>query len=465
MVSRIKFLIWVYVVLLILEGAMRKWWFPSLADYLLVIRDPVVLAIYGLTIVAGIFPVNRFMGAIAALAAASVLASILTGQSNLIVMAYGLRINYLHLPLIWVMGQVFNRRDIEWLGTFFLLAAIPMTLVMAKQFNSPMNSWINRGVGVDEGGQIFGADGRIRPPGLFAFITGPQLFYPLCAAFFFDQLGGTKRLPWYLLVGSGLAIAVALPVSISRTAMIGTGIVAVVFLATLPLSSSRLAGLGRPLLLMGILGAALTQLPIFKSGTSVFMMRWEQAANESEGMAWTSLLDRVVRAFTNVTYYIDQAPFFGYGVGVGSNVGSRLIHGSMGFGLAEEEWGKVLLELGPLLGIAFIGFRIWLTVHLGKESWRALRYERNALPLLIWSALMIAILQGQWAPPTVLGFSVLGGGFILGAINPVPGIQSAAAKAKAMAAATPTILAQPAHAALPAASDRRPPIVVRSVRK
>lgn len=463
--SRIKFLIWVYVVLLIVEGALRKWWLPSFADLILIIRDPVVLAIYAFALIEGVFPRNRFMIVIGFLIAASALSSLFGGQTNLIVMAYGMRINYLHLPLIWVMGAVLNRRDVERLGTFLLLVAIPMTLVMVRQFQSPMNSWINRGVGNEEGGQIFGADGRIRPPGLFSFITGPQLFYPLCAAFFFDQLGGSRRMHWYLLVICGLAIAIALPVSISRTVMIGTGLVALTFVVTLPFSSSRLASLARPIILLCLLAAALSQLPVFEEGNRVFMMRWDQAALESEGQVWTSLWERTMRAFTNTTYYAEQAPFFGHGIGVGSNVGSRLIHGTMGFALAEEEWGKILLELGPLLGAAFILFRIWLTFHLGLEAWRALRYERNVLPLLIWSALMVAILQGQWAPPTVLGFAVLGGGLILGALNPVPVEITEQAKALARAAATPLILAQPTHAPLPATSDRRPPVVIRSVQK
>jgi len=334
-------------------------------------------------------------------------------------------------------------------------------LVMVRQFNSSPTDWINHGVGGDEGGQIFGADGRIRPPGLFAFITGPQLFYPLVAAFFFDQIGAEKRAPWWVLIPCGLAIAIALPVSISRTVMIGTGIVAAIFFATLPLSSSRFSALARPLLLLCLVGAALSQLPIFKEGNRVFMMRWEQAAVESEGAAWESILDRVIRAFTNTTYFIEQAPFFGSGVGAGSNVGSRLIHGSVGFSLAEEEWGKILLELGPMLGIAFIAFRIWLTFHLGLEAWRTLREERDALPLLIWSALMIAILQGQWAPPTVLGFAVLGGGLILGAMNRAP----QAATEEEPVPAAPPIFAHSSQAALPTPSDRRPPMVVRTIRK
>src|SRR6476659_4210032 len=107
---RIKILIWLYIVLLLVEGAMRKWWFPSLADYILVIRDPVVLAIYALAIIEGVFPVNIFTAVIGGLAGASILASLLGGQTNLVVLAYGLRINYLHLPLMWVMGRVMNRR-------------------------------------------------------------------------------------------------------------------------------------------------------------------------------------------------------------------------------------------------------------------------------------------------------------------------------------------------------------------
>jgi hypothetical protein len=464
MISWIKRLLWVYIVLLIVEGAFRKWWLPSMADLFLVIRDPVMLAIYALALVTGHFPRNTFVVVIGLLAAASVVGSVLAGQMNPLVIAYGLRINYLHLPLIWVMASVLNRKDVERIGSFFLITGIVMTVVMVAQFRAPMDAWINRGVGAEEGGQIFGADGRIRPPGLFAFITGPQLFFPLCAAFFFDQIAGAKRMPWYLLIACGLAIAVALPVSISRYVMIATGIVAVMFLLTLPLSSSRISSMGRPIILLCLLAAALSQLPVFKEGTSVFMMRWDQAALESDGQAWGSLFDRTWRAFTNTIYFVDHARFFGEGIGVGSNVGSKLLYGTLGFVLAEEEWGKVILELGPILGFAFILFRTWLSVHLGLEAWRAARYDRNTLPLLIWSALVFAIFQGQWAPPTVLGFAVIGGGLILAAINPVP-VPTEETAAIAEAAATPLILAQPTHAPLPVPSDRRPPIVIRSVEK
>jgi hypothetical protein len=452
MKSAIKGLIWTYVILLLVEGALRKWVLPGLADELLIVRDPALLAIYGLALAGGFFPVNRFIVALAALAALSAAASLLGGHRNLLVIAYGVRINYLHLPLIWIMGRVLDRRDVERLGAFLLVAAIPMTLLMVRQFGAPMNAWINRGVGNDEVGQLFGADGRIRPPGMFAFITGPQLFYPLCAAFFFDEISGAKRLPQYLLVAAGLAIAIALPISISRSVMLGSGLVAVAFVLALPFSSARFMALARPLLLLAIVAAGLTLLPVFREGVEVFLMRWDSAADDAPGAAWTSVIDRTVNGFTNPYFFMKESPFLGHGIGTGSNVGARLTSGEVGFLLAEEEWGKVLLELGPVLGAAFILLRVTLVGWLGWRSWRALRDERNVLPLLILSATAMTVLQGQWAPPTVLGFAVVGSGLLLGALN-------SGAAVPAPAASAPSAL--PRHAALPAPSDRRPPVVRR----
>jgi hypothetical protein len=447
----VKHLVWLYIALLLVEGALRKWVLPSLADPLLVVRDPVLLAIYGLALRAGIFPVNRYVIALGVFAVLSVAASVLGGHLHPVVIAYGLRTNYLHLPLIWIMGAVLTRRDVEVIGAGLLVAAVPMALVMVKQFRSPMDAFINRGVGSDEVGQLFGADGRIRPPGLFAFISGPQLFFPLCAAFFFDEIGGAKRLPWYVLLACGLAVAVALPVSISRSVMLGTVVVGLVFVCALPFSSARFSALARPLLLLAVLGVGLSRLPVFREGADVFMMRWDSAESEAGAAAWSGVLDRTVSGFTNPAYFLGIAPALGHGIGAGSNVGARLLSGDVGFSLAEEEWGKVLLELGPALGAAFILFRLSLTGWLGWLAWRALRDERDALPLLLFSACALTLLQGQWAPPTVLGFAVVGAGLLLGARN-----------VGRIAPAPLPVGVEPPGVALPGARpDRRPPAVLR----
>lgn len=420
MLKAVKYLLWTYLALLIFEGAVRKWVLPGLSDLVLIVRDPVVILIYVFAILGRVFPVNGWTIALLALTIASVAASFIAGQTNLEVLAYGLRINYLHLPLIWVMASVLDERDVEKYGTFLLLIAIPMALLMVEQFRSPMNAPINRGVGGSEIGQIFGANGKIRPPGFFSFITGPQLFLPLAAAFFFYQASIHRRLPWLLLLGTGIAIAVSLPVSISRTVVVATGLVGATFALTLLFSVKRGGAIVRTALIGGVVVVGLSYLPIFREGQEVFLSRWETAAVSSDGDAVQNLTDRVFGGFFQPFRTAQRAKTFGMGIGVGSNVGAKLLSGKVGFLLAEDEWSKIFLELGPLLGGAFILFRVVLTAYLGFVALLALLQKRQALPLLIFSAAGVAVFQYQWGPPTVLGFAVFGSGMVLAALNRAP---------------------------------------------
>jgi hypothetical protein len=455
MLKAIKFLLWTYLVLLIFEGALRKWVLPGAADALLIIRDPVVIMIYLIAIFGGIFPVNGFVIATVVLTAASVAASFIAGQHNMVVMLYGLRINYLHLPLIWIMAGVLDVRDVRRYGIFILLIAIPMALVMVEQFRSPINARINQGVGATEGGQIFGADGKIRPPGFFAFITGPQLFLPLAAAFFFYQASVKRQLPWLILLGTGLAIAVSLPVSISRTAVVATGLVGATFAFTLLFGSKRAGALLRTGIIFGVLLVGLSFLPIFSEGRDAFLSRWQSAATSNQGDAVQNVSDRIFGGLLQPFYTMRNARIFGAGIGVGSNVGARLLSGGVGFLLAEDEWSKIFLELGPILGLAFIGFRIVLTCYLGLVSLRALLFQREALPILLFSAAGVAVFEYQWGPPTILGFAVFGAGMILAALKPAPIDEPAAEEPEHRPEATPIL------PSVPPANGHRPPALAK----
>jgi hypothetical protein len=239
------------------------------------------------------------------------------------------------------------------------------------------------------------------------------------AAIFFNQASGRRRLLWPILIAAGLCTLIALPISISRTVMLATVIVGVVFV----LSMSR-AGVGfgtyfKALFALGAVGIAVSFLPIFNEGREVFMARWETAASGSDGDAWGSISGRVFGGFIQPFRVAAHAPFFGHGIGVGSNVGARLLSGRVGFMLAEDEWGKVFLELGPVLGAAFIGFRLFIVAYMLLRSLQALYSDRDNLPLLIWSACAFPIAMSQWAPPTILGFAVVGGGLLMASLNPI----------------------------------------------
>ena len=57
----VRQLIWLYLILWLIEGGLRRWFLPSLTTPLLLVRDPVVLAIYGLAISKNLFPFNGFV--------------------------------------------------------------------------------------------------------------------------------------------------------------------------------------------------------------------------------------------------------------------------------------------------------------------------------------------------------------------------------------------------------------------
>jgi hypothetical protein len=414
----IKWGIWAYLFLLVFEGALRKWVLPGAADALLIVRDPIVIGIYMLTLMSGTFPKNGFVTFTIGLAIASFVFAFLGGHGNPWVTLYGVRTNYLHVPLIWVMAETLDRRDVRRLGYAILAIAIPMTLLMVMQNRSGTDAWVNRGVGGSEGGQIHGAMGRIRPPGFFSFITGPMVFFPVATAFCLAFVIEKKKplASWFVIL-AGLCIALALPISISRGVMIICGCVAAVFLACIMIKGAFNAAFARALVATALVLVALRFMPITKEAWIVFMDRWDTAAAEVQGDAWGSLTARVGAGFTTPFQLMLDVPFFGRGIGLGSNVAAKLLMGNMGFLLSENEWERAMMELGPLLGLGFIGLRVTLWLHLLLLSWRALKQHGDFLPMLVTAASFAPLVLQQWSQATQLGFAIFDAGLVLALIN------------------------------------------------
>ena len=132
--QNIRRLIYLYLFLLIIEGALRKWIVPQFSNPLLLVRDPVVLAIYLLAWRAHIFPRNAFISSLATIGILSWIVSIFVLDPYvpmsriLLVTAYGFRSNFLHFPLIFIFASVFGADDVRKIGWWILLGMIPMSL-------------------------------------------------------------------------------------------------------------------------------------------------------------------------------------------------------------------------------------------------------------------------------------------------------------------------------------------------
>jgi len=407
MESQIKRLLWLYFLLIVGEGVLRKWVFPGLSEPLLIIRDPIALIIYGLALMCGRFPIRPSILFLGGLAIVSAVFGMVSGAPPFVVL-YGVRINYFHVPLIFIMADLLDRRDIIAYGRAVLWLTIPIGLLMFLQFRAGPGTWLNAGAGGDLDSQLRGALGKVRPPGPFTFISGPILWFSLATAFTF--YGWMKRgtYPRLLLMASTCMIVIAIPISISRMLMFSVFVV-LAFGGIATLRNPRQAfAIFAPLLLIAITFA-------FIGGgemTEAFASRWK--TSNASGFH-DSVIARFFSDYFGVFDMLTEAPLFGFGIGMGSNVGARFTTGRMGFQLAEAEWTKIVLELGPLVGLSFIFFRCWLAVRLLFSSWISVFSKGDSLPWLLCGACVLPVINGQWGPPTILGFAVFGAGLTLAA--------------------------------------------------
>ena len=410
-VQSIKRLLWLYFWLWIFEGALRKWVVPSLANPLLIVRDPVVLAIYWIAARRQMFPRNNFLAFSGALGAVSLVLGIIV-LGNIGIALYGYRTNFLYLPLVFIIAQTFDRDDVRKIGRAVLITSIPMAILMALQFLAPANSFLVSGA--DAGfGQIESSGGHIRPPGTFSFILGPMCFFPLVTAFLMDSAISTRRYPPWLLISSAIALGTATAVSGSRSLL--SGVVIVVAFAAIAGVIVRPQWIPKVLatvISVVLLSALLGQLDVFKSGSDVFSQRIESASGTEGG--GEGFVMRAVSDLTGPLNTLNEIPLQGFGLGYGTNVAAGLISGDgkRVFLLSEGEWGRVLLESGPVLGLFFLIFRVYLSLLILRRGAKCV-VRGLLLPLLLAASCFIDILNGQWGIPTMMGYSIFCGGLCL----------------------------------------------------
>ncbi|MDX1953705.1 MAG: hypothetical protein SFY81_16160 [Verrucomicrobiota bacterium] len=407
----LKVLIWSYLFFLIFEGALRKWILPGLSSVLLVVRDPIVLAIYVLAFASGLFPLTPPVILILALGMITAAMSVL-GIATVPVILYGFRCNFLHLPLIFLFPKVLDLADVKRMGQVLLVVGIPMALLMALQFKAGRESWLNIGAG-GVGGQLDSAMGKVRASGTFSFISGPIYFYSLIAAFLcLSQV--SKVAPVWVIFPSAAALIVAAAASGSRSLLGGIAIVIVSFFTGMLLYPKAIVK-GVKLMIIGMLAFAVaSSLGIYKEASDTTKERIEMASSYEGG--FEGLLERYLGTFLNPLKNLGTAPLFGYGLGTGTNAGAALLGAQGAFILGEDEWGRIIMEAGPLFGLAYIFLRVGLFLYFLFIGLVATR-SGNLYPLVLFGAGGLNIMSGQFGQPTTLGFAVFTGGLVLAARN------------------------------------------------
>lgn len=407
--------VWLYLLLLIFEGALRKWVLPFLSAPLLVVRDPLAIYLMYKLWVQGMVPYSRLLTGMLLIGFAGIITAVVLGHGNLFVALFGARIMLIHFPMIFVVAQVLDREDVIAMGRWIAWIALPMTMLIVFQFYSPQSALVNRGVGGVEGAGFSGAMGYFRPSGTFSFTNGIHMFYGLLASyllFFWFSPGQINR---FLLYGATGALLIAVPFSISRSLAFQVMITFVFALFAVARRPENLLRVILGLIVIMAVGGALFSLDFFQTSVDVFMVRFKTASAIEGGVSGT-VSDRYFGKMFSALATASDQPFFGYGLGMGTNAGSALLTGSRKFLIAEEEWGRTIGELGAFLGITAILIRLAISAKMAVFSYRELRFG-NYLPWMLLGLALTSVTKGQWAQPTSLGFSVMIGGMLIAALK------------------------------------------------
>lgn len=422
-------LIFIIYWLLIIEGAIRKWVLPQYQQELFFIRDPFVLAIYFLCLKYNIWPRQHCWTMVALtwmwLGGAMMLIQIIDGRivsrTALLLAVYGWRQYFLYIPLAFVIGECFSREDLLQLVKYTLLFSIPVSWLSILQTSALANSVVNAGLADNPANSFVPSGvalGFVRTSGTFSSNEGQALFIGSLISMILwvwilprDQ----RPLRGIPLGGVTLAVSASLAVSGERSAFaLGVLVLATALACAVLLTkrySRRIVRMSAALTM-----AAVVAMPVFfPRQLDALSVR---AAGAAEGDAWYSygIMNRGLGDFTRFINLLPDTPLLGYGLGMGGNAVTKI-----GIAIpvsAEDDWSRNLVDLGSLVGFAFIGFRVLLVISLIIGAITAARRWNDPLPLLLMGFIGVVLLYGQiTGQGTVNGYAWMFTGFAIAACN------------------------------------------------
>lgn len=356
------------------------------------------------------------------------LASTHRGHIIFLLAAYGWRNYFLYIPLAFLIGEIFQSKDLYRLVRYTLLLIIPISLLVATQFASAPDSIINSSIAIEDSIKFEGfrgSMGHVRPNGTFTSYSGQvQLVVSTIALALSMWLLPSRNRPvsTLLLTFGTAAVLSCLALSVTRRMFIHTGIVLLSsILAGFVLRGSNAARAW--LLPAGLTVTIILLYPIvFPEGFEAFVSRWNEAyASESHVFGFLGIFGRAFYEFIDFVRLISKVPLIGFGMGMGGNASTVLnmsIGGVLPLLVAESDWSRHFVDMGPILAPLYILFRIIFVAWLGTQALITTRHSGNPLPVILFGYLGIVMLYDKISGHgSIGGYAWLFAGFLMAAIN------------------------------------------------
>jgi hypothetical protein len=345
-------------VLIVFEGALRKWVFPWAQAEIYLVKDAILLAVYlGFLLDSRrtILPA-RGAGAVKVLLVASFLFGVLEvfnpNSPSVLVGLMGLKAYFLYAPVAFILPYVFKSREhLFILIRRYIVMAIPVAVLGFLQIMAGPESSLNTYVSHSEDTPAllarFGNEDLVRTAGTFSYVSGYTAFLGFIG---FLAIGYNMAQGWRLKNNMMPLLALTLVVG----AMFTTGSRAPVYtlLAASPVilwlaaTSRVLPGRTAMRLICLVPIMALIAVNASPEAFQAFMQRAGEA--DSTFMRMFSPIDQTVGALSN-------APALGMGIGTTHPSAMTIMGVELPWWLSddlltEEEMARVTVELG-LIGL------------------------------------------------------------------------------------------------------------------
>ena len=333
------------------------------------------------------------------------------------------------MPLSFVIARYFNLWDLAKLARRTLIVCLPMTLLVLVQLDSPVGAPINAGSLEGSAYHVQTTEyGIVRPPGTFTSDQGLTTFSAsaLAMALAFWVLPARSRpLGLPLLLASTACVLICIGLSGSRTVLFWSAVIIGGALCGLFLVNSKMH-FRATILILTLLTAGAISLPlVFPHTTQAFIARWVEAgANESQAYGEGGVFARLAYEALLFSRVAADTPPAGYGLGSCGNAAWEMgVREQVIFfrdqderNAAETDWGRNILELGPIFGFLFILFRVAFVATLIRDGLASTRRSGHSFPLML--ALYVSVLLFFWqitGNGTLNGYAWLFVGFAMAA--------------------------------------------------
>lgn len=380
------------MLILILEGAIRKWVSDSSTLPLILLRDLLTSYVVVHALTHGHFRRQRAVLQIMVVWSACVLGwgllQLTLGESNFPVLLIGLRFWLLYFWFAVAAAAGMSERDyIAALRVLLALLVLMAPLVVLQRY-SPPGAFVNKSLEGDAEDIFVVIAGVVRTTGTFSFTSGFTIFVNACAPFALGAFEARKRTAWHRVLALTVlaALIICTLVSGARASFVyAAGMLGLFLLGNLLFAPMRRKGIA---LVAAVLVTLLvgTLAFLFQGAVDAIQERFQVAAQSEDFFA------RTVSIFLGEPGTLERADWLGAGLGIGSNLAQYVqTGGRVVFIYAETEAGRTLIE-GGVVGGLFILLKLGVIVGGITLALKRSMQTRAVFPLLVWIAITLALL-------------------------------------------------------------------------